>query len=739
MKKKRKKEILYLFLFAVILLVVEVFLPGTHKNEKQSALLETVEESQDAYGDTTCPTGCNCTILTNGGSGNWFCGPNAAAYQYVSNNQECYYKHKITCGNGCHETKKITGVRCDSCKSGYHSNGLGGCVANASSTPTPTIEPCKIKSFTQYNMLSVNDQRGVTVTLTGSCSDKTVTVSGSNGISYVGKKDGSYMIVASNACGKTGSYTVSIGSDSKTQKVLIINQWITKYNYITDHMPSYDSKEAADKVGLFEYGSGCMQVAIGKYHCSEFGWRGCGDPGTPQASVPPIDDHFTAPEPGCYADSKNLNEATRAKWQDAATVAYPKKVEKFPGTNIKITQETCKPMEKITMCTPELTTSKLKEITTDECEENLDVPYTDGKTCTGTSFYKIECTNNKVNFKYDNGDDVNDGNAIKTTVNLLPGQGFSFGIKAEVIKDGCTATFYSSTWLKIYNRIQDQRKTIKAALKLASVEDKKTLNSRLAELDTKEEKLKQFAIDYNNETKDVNLNMNMNFEMTYPANDGEKVLKTPLESTVINEGTVKVKTTDENILIANELTVKNYSWTNKADPLVLKLIFPKTYIDKHTGDITTNSKNAIDGGNKAYISYNAKSSVNGEESSMLISITGKIDKNEVFKVDNDKCKIAVFSSEVKYRPIELTNPFINKNYRKGENWVNDMYDFTKTIDANIWSKNALYDINLTAEQIDEVKASNEKNKADSPYLGLCDKTRDIDYDDITKIICNALN
>ena len=38
----------------------------------------------------------------------------------------------------------------------------------------------------------------------------------------------------------------------------------------------------------------------------------------------------------------------------------------------------------------------------------------------------------------------------------------------------------------------------------------------------------------------------------------------------------------------------------------LKLTFPRTYIDPYTGDVAKTSKDTIDGGNKLYINYDAK-------------------------------------------------------------------------------------------------------------------------------------
>lgn len=737
MKKSNKKEILFLIIFAVVLVLIEIFLPRLSKEnlkEKNNYSVSNEYSEEIDLGDyNSCMSGCMSTCLS-------------ANYMRSDANTYC----SGVCSTKCNPSTRYCCCSYSNGRRTYCSNSssclspgiiMGTNISDAAcqayvqspvetSTPAPTPEPCKIRYFSQYNIMSSGEEETISVSLSGSCS-KRATITGKNGITVVGEN----RIRATGGCNSVGTYTVTVDNDSRSQNVLITNKWISRYNFITSHLPSYDSKKAADLAGSYEYGSGCYAVASGKYFCAEYGWRGCGEPGTtPPDPPPPIDPIVQAP--GCYADASSLDKATRANWQSAATSAYPTKVEKFPGTNLKLTKETCKPLEKITICTPALTTSDTKKVSADKCEDNISVPYTDGKTCNGNSFYKIECKNNKVNIKYDNGDDKDNGNSIKDIANLLPGQGFELGIEVEIIKDGCKATFDANSWLNVYNKIQSQKKLINTALKLASVEDKKVLNSRLAELNTKLEKLKQIAKDYNSESKNINLNMGMNFKMKYPTNNGSKTLETDLLSTVIDEGKFKTTVTKTSTLISDELIVKNYTWTNKDNPMKLKLTFPRTYINPYTGDVAKTSKDTIDGGNKLYINYDAKT---GKQSTMNINIVGKVDKKEVMNITNQKCKIEVFPIEIKYRPIDLDNPFINKDYRKGENWINEKYDFTKAIHTNTWSEKALYDISLDNKLMDNIKENNEKNKDDSPYLGLCERIKPGKQDSITKTICGMLN
>ena len=95
--------------------------------------------------------------------------------------------------------------------------------------------------------------------------------------------------------------------------------------------------------------------------------------------------------------------------------------------------------------------------------------------------------------------------------------------------------------------------------------------------------------------------------------------------------------------------------------------------------------------------------------------------------------------EIKYRPIDINNPFINDSWEKGENWVNSQYDYTGIIDKDIWNKRALYNINLSKDDISAIKKSNYNNRGYNPYLGLCDKQDDKLKDSITKnVICKYI-
>ncbi len=122
---------------------------------------------------------------------------------------------------------------------------------------------------------------------------------------------------------------------------------------------------------------------------------------------------------------------------------------------------------------------------------------------------------------------------------------------------------------------------------------------------------------------------------------------------------------------------------------------------------------------------------------MIIKVSGLASNDS--KVNNDKCTFRVVNIPLTYRPIDVSNPFINDSWEKGVNWVNKLYDFTRVIHADTWRESAYNTIKLSPSDIVDIQVSNSKNKALSPYLGLCDKIDTASQDVITKKLCAAIN
>ena len=95
---------------------------------------------------------------------------------------------------------------------------------------------------------------------------------------------------------------------------------------------------------------------------------------------------------------------------------------------------------------------------------------------------------------------------------------------------------------------------------------------------------------------------------------------------------------------------------------------------------------------------------------------------------------------MKYRPIDVTNPFINSDWKKGENWINDKYNFISIIHATTWSEPAQKSITLAKDDIQAIKDSNNyyQSNKDDPYLGICNGSKETEYDSITERICDQI-
>ena len=166
------------------------------------------------------------------------------------------------------------------------------------------------------------------------------------------------------------------------------------------------------------------------------------------------------------------------------------------------------------------------------------------------------------------------------------------------------------------------------------------------------------------------------------------------------------------------------------------LLFPqKTTIEKYTGE-TADGKTTtetLDGGNKIYTDYNIALGTWG----MKIKLTGLAAGSTI---DNNKCDITISDQELKYRQIDVTNPFINSDWKKGENWINDNYNFISIIHATTWSEPTQNIITLTKDDIQEIKNSTNyyQSNNDYPYLGICDRLNETEHDSITKHICDLI-
>ena len=198
-----------------------------------------------------------------------------------------------------------------------------------------------------------------------------------------------------------------------------------------------------------------------------------------------------------------------AKWQKTASLDAPHLLS-------GVSEVRCIPQGGVAFCSPEPIVDDKKTETAGVCENTSNPPieFNDGESCEGTSFYTIKCEN-KVTLKYDNGDDKSVYNAIQTTNNLLPGQGFEFGITAEIGKH-CTGEFNDKNWQAVHDKIANQIKIVKNKKEIAkSQSDKDYLESLYQELLTKEEKIIAYANKYNDQKASLNVDVDSSLELTY--------------------------------------------------------------------------------------------------------------------------------------------------------------------------------------------------------------------------------
>ncbi len=397
----------------------------------------------------------------------------------------------------------------------------------------------------------------------------------------------------------------------------------------------------------------------------------------------------------------------------------------------------------------------------DECETEVTLEINDGQRCTNNSeennsFYSITCVKTYAsNFDYGSDDS-------KTTVReLYKGGGIPFKINVATTYN-CNYTFYNTVWNDTYNSVLNRIKKIDSNLvsyvknnNKAGYSDYITNNilkrgvkdaSSLYEWWNIIEDLKHIIKDYKEYEPDISGELKTNvtiktkengsdttkkYTFNQIVNDTGKAVRSNITKATLDDGTVV-----ESYIINND---PNTSIGAKARNVIL--IPKKTCVNRFTDSLVdanddgTCPANTIDGGYKMYIGYNTDITSGDDTYSMSIKVTGFAQGDST--VINDKCSFKVSEASLIYRPIDVTNPFINSEWKKGVNWVNSLYDFTQIIHDTTWSVPADIKVSLSASDIAEIKESNEKNRSNSPYLGLCDKITEPDT--ITGKLCAAIN
>ena len=361
----------------------------------------------------------------------------------------------------------------------------------------------------------------------------------------------------------------------------------------------------------------------------------------------------------CYGDTGYLSTAKSVEWLYEADSVNRVLIS---GVTRK---EDCHKLEQPATCTPQALAVTPQNVDANICEDNVHLILTDGIDCPGAAFYSIECKTNAV-VRFDNGDD----NGIITDVNeIMIGQGFKFGIKLTLPKK-CTAVFNGDRWNLAYERAVNLKNQANKDLQVSGISDtdKREVESVLYEMENRIDDLKGMVNAYNGidlaDTSDEQASLNISYKVNGKAAD----VNSEFETKIINEGKGNIYNAVSVSLKAKDVTEpKSYTWSNTSDPKIIKLVPVKKYID------------GLDGGNKVYIDYNTDPGTYP----IQINVSNIAGKNQV---NNNMCKLKVTREEILYRPIDVSNPFINNKWEPGANWINSELDFRNIIHANIWSK-----------------------------------------------------
>ena len=471
----------------------------------------------------------------------------------------------------------------------------------------------------------------------------------------------------------------------------------------------------------------------------------------------------------CYGTKEFLGmEDNKVKWALKPSGDY-----KYMYSNIK-SSDKCALIDVPSTCEAKNININKKNTSATTCEQNgISFNLTDGMKC--NKFYDIKCNTN-VSVDFDYGDD----GSTKTSNTLLAGQGFKFAIKTTTSKT-CSFEFFADKWKQEYslavqrfNTITNSKITALLKKKLTNEtinEIKKLLQNknkndakRVFELARDVLDLEQIVTDYNNYKPASSSDGAGTIDFSYKLNSGKdvKIDNYKLIKAVANEGEGKTfanpdEKTDKNgvynLGVTSPITGKKIVnpvkkiWSNNIksgkmkneNPRVIKYVPDATYFDISTGNKTTTKENNVYGGYRIYTDPNISSDFTGIKTPISVKLTNLGSTGS--SVTNTKCTIKIQKANMLYRPIDVTNPWVDASRNKPLNWLNKTYNFTKTIQGTIWSESPLYVVPLSKTDIVALKKSNDstknKNLDANVYLGNCHKSPKL-QDAITRKICSMI-
>ena len=440
-----------------------------------------------------------------------------------------------------------------------------------------------------------------------------------------------------------------------------------------------------------------------------------------------ISDPPSKPDPKyCYGNTPNIKDATYVIYGTEEEAlrgigaymnisAYGQEARKNIHKYASVSKADCEVSDPPKApCVPAPGISDGDDKTTTTCEGTVTKTYKDDTiscdSATMKGFYTIDCTTS-ITPTYDMG---NDELYNQSTITLYPGQGFDYNINLKITKQ-CQGKFDVESWNQVYNSISDRLRGLQK-----DSEEWNRNNNLLNEL-------KGVVSTFNK--WNATINDSPNIKLTIDTNPSVEV--SAFEKKIINDGNNDNNRKDApGIKLADGSTVSNFTYSNEKNPRIVEYNPPEVKFDAFSGKLATNvSLKTISGGNKIYTNLDTEA---GKTYHMTITIDGLADSK---KITNDKCKVKVADKgDIKYRIIDVTNPFVNKDYEKGENWVNEKYDYTSVIDENTWRNNSLYNFDLDSDTISSIKRSNS-NKSSAYNGGICYQKN---KDEGSQYICNVV-
>ena len=419
------------------------------------------------------------------------------------------------------------------------------------------------------------------------------------------------------------------------------------------------------------------------------------------------------PNPACYGNTKELSDATAVKYLNAEEGIYR---FKYAGVSKEKCVITPSPPPSIPECKDKNIDSSVKVDDCNKCNDHVKSNVENTLCDTDGSFYKIN-SDIKYDISFNN-------NTSSDTIVVKSGLGFPFTITVKATKT-VTGSFKYNEWENSYNKTKAIWKNT------TNDRDKYMLENRMDEFEN-------IVKGFNDNIKkyDNNLNPNVSFDINTNGSGKKENSSFQIVSTKSKDSEPK---TDNKVFFTrykeingSDLFETYESFEYKSESEVI-LKPTEVYLNKITGELVDKSNTlAISGGNKIYAS-DLKS---GEYpiSVQLSNIDG------LAEIKNNSCLLNILDPDLKYRIVDVANPFINKDYDKGDNWYNEEEDFTSVIKSDTWSTSTspLYVFNLDSDSIKAIKNDNRSDISKNKYLGTCYLPDSIVGNEIKSIICDKI-